>query len=148
MHRDEIRQAGGAAYGRSLAGMGINLLVRNIAEETAWLAAVLKLEIIREDSNFAVIGYGDQHFMLHVDGTYAENPLLSLLPETGMRGGGIELRLYDTDPDAALASAHEAQVAGHGSVLRECSDRPHGLRECYLLDPNGYCWIPSARLTG
>ena len=146
MQKDDIRSASGADYGRSLAGFGINILVRNIAEETAWLGEVLQLEVIRQDASFAVIGYGKQHFMLHVDASYAENPLLSLVPETGIRGGGLELRLYDTDPDAALPRARKAEAEGRGSVLRECSDRPHGLRECYLLDPNGYCWIPSSRL--
>ncbi|MEZ5870962.1 MAG: VOC family protein [Nitratireductor sp.] len=141
-----MKSAGGAAYGKSLKGLGINLLVRNIGQETTWLSQVLELEIIREDQNFAVIGYGSQHFMLHVDASYAENPLLSLLPESGFRGAGIELRLYDTDPEMALARARLAEAKGQGSVLRECSDRPHGLRECYLIDPNGYCWIPSSRL--
>ena len=24
----------------------------------------------------------------------------------------------------------------------EATDKPHGLREAYILDPDGYCWVP------
>jgi hypothetical protein len=85
--------------------------------------------------------------MVHQDGTYGENPLLSLLPEAGARGAGIELRFYDTDPDDALRLAIKHADRFSCSVLRGCSDRPHGLRECYLLDENGYCYVPSRQLT-
>ena len=70
---------------------------------------------------------------------YHSNPLTSLLPQAGNRGAGIELRLYDTDPDACEEKARAFDYI----VLRESEDRPHGLRECYLLDPDGYCWVPS-----
>ncbi|MEZ5801119.1 MAG: hypothetical protein R3D29_12465 [Nitratireductor sp.] len=109
MQKDDIRSVSGADYGRSLTGFGVNILVRNIAEETAWLGEVLQLEVIRKDASFAVIGYEKQHFMLHVDASYAGNPLLSLVPETGIRGGGLELRLYDTDPDTALLRARKGR---------------------------------------
>jgi hypothetical protein len=46
--------------------------------------------------------------------------------------------LYGTDPDACEARA----IANNYVVLRSSEDRPHGLRECYLLDPDGYCWVP------
>jgi hypothetical protein len=25
-------------------------------------------------------------------------------------------------------------------------DKPHGLRECVLLDDDGYCWVPGVAL--
>jgi hypothetical protein len=28
-------------------------------------------------------------------------------------------------------------------VLSEAADKPHGLRESYILDPDGYCWVPA-----
>ena len=31
---------------------------------------------------------------------------------------------------------------GH-HVLAEAADKPHGLRESYILDPDGYCWVPA-----
>ena len=66
-------------------------------------------------------------------------PLLALLPETPPRGGGIEIRLYDTDPDAAAAVAKAAGA----TILQLPTDKPHGLRECYILCDNGYAWVPS-----
>jgi hypothetical protein len=27
-------------------------------------------------------------------------------------------------------------------VLQAPADKPHGLREAYILDPDGYCWVP------
>ncbi len=32
--------------------------------------------------------------------------------------------------------------AANRCVLAETSDKPHGLRECYLVDPDGYVWVP------
>jgi hypothetical protein len=30
--------------------------------------------------------------------------------------------------------------------LAASEDKPHGLRECYLLDPEGYVWVPGRPL--
>jgi len=147
MTPEEMKTANGAVYGKSLEGFGINLLVRDVAKTAGFMEAVLGTKTIRADSGFAIIAYGEHHFMLHQDATYSENPLLSLLPEAGARGAGIELRFYDTDPDAALKRARDQAKTWSCTILRDCSDRPHGLRECYILDENGYCYIPSRRLT-
>ena len=93
----------------------------------------------RSDHDFAVVESRGTYFQLHADHTYHSNPLPSLIPQAGNRGAGIELRLYETDPDACEERARECDYV----VLRESEDRPHGLRECYLLDPDGYCWVPS-----
>ena len=34
-----------------------------------------------------------------------------------------------------------------GGVLQEATDKPHGLREAYLYDPDGYVWVPSVHKT-
>jgi len=81
-------------------------------------------------------------FQLHSDGTFGGHPLHGLLPESPPRGTGIELRLYDTDPDNAAA---KAETAG-GMVLQPPTDKPHGLRECVILDADGYAWVPSRPL--
>ncbi len=81
-------------------------------------------------------------FQIHADGTYHSNPLLSLLPEAPPRGAGIEIRLYESDPDAACK---KADAAG-GTVLQPPTDKPHGLREAYILCRNGYAWVPSRSL--
>jgi hypothetical protein len=53
------------------------------------------------------------------------------------RGVGAELRLHGRDPDEAEAAARKLGV----SVLAGAKDKPHGLREAYLFDPDGYLWV-------
>ncbi|MEW2912028.1 VOC family protein [Leisingera sp. JC11] len=127
------------SFGRSLRGIGLNLLVRDVPAEIAFLETVFAMKGHQVTQDFAIVTYGGQVFQLHSDGTYAENPLLGLLPENSPRGAGIEIRLYDTDPDAAVERAETAGV----TVLQAPTDKPHGLREAYILCENGYAWVPS-----
>ncbi|WP_027235864.1 glyoxalase [Leisingera caerulea] len=127
------------SFGRSLRGIGINLLVRDVPAEKSFLETVFAMKGHQVTQDFAIVTYGGQVFQLHSDGTYAENPLLGLLPENPPRGAGIEIRLYETDPDQAVALAAAAGFA----VLQAPTDKPHGLREAYILCDNGYAWVPS-----
>ncbi|MBY6140248.1 glyoxalase [Leisingera daeponensis] len=127
------------SFGRSLRGIGLNLLVRDVPAEIAFLETVCSMKGHQVSKDFAIVTYGGQVFQLHSDGTYAENPLLGLLPENPPRGAGIEIRLYDTDPDEASARA----AAAGFTVLQPPTDKPHGLREAYILCENGYAWVPS-----
>ncbi len=130
-------------FGRGLRGLGLNLLVRDVLAESAFLETVFGMRSHQATSDFAIMTYGDQVFQLHADGTYHSNPLLGLLPETPPRGAGIELRLYDTDPDAAVKRAEQAGAV----ILQGPTDKPHGLREAYILCENGYAWVPSVPKT-
>ncbi|GAA6201442.1 glyoxalase [Aquicoccus sp. SU-CL01552] len=126
-------------FGRSLRGIGLNLLVRDVRAEIAFLETVFDVSSHRVSDDFAILTLGDQMLQLHADHGYHSNPLLSLLPETPPRGAGIEIRLYDCDPDRTAA---RAEPAG-GTLLQPPTDKPHGLREAYILCPNGYAWVPS-----
>ena len=130
-------------FGRSLTGIGLNILVRDVKAEAAFLAGVFGMSAHRLSANFAIMVYHRQIFQLHVDATYSANPLLSLLPEAGARGAGAEFRLYETDPDEA---ARLAAGFADATILQEPANKPHGLRECYILCANGYAWVPSRRL--
>lgn len=129
-------------FGASLRGIGLNILVQDVLQEKAFLETVFDMKAHRVSKDFAIMIYGDQVFQLHSDGTYARNPLLGILPENPPRGGGIEIRLYDTDPELACARA----VGAGGVILQEPADKPHGLREAYILCENGYAWVPSCPL--
>jgi len=129
-------------FGASLRGIGLNILVRDVPAECAFLQAVFGMAAHRVTADFAIVTYGDQVFQLHSDGTYHANPLLAVLPENPPRGGGIEIRLYDSDPDQAVAAAKEFGA----TILQEPTDKPHGLREAYVLCDNGYAWVPSRPL--
>lgn len=138
----EFESVSAEDFGASLRGIGINILVRDVQTQAAFLTSVFDMKVHRLSADFAIVLYGDQIFQLHSDGTYHSNPLLGLLPEQPPRGAGLEIRLYDTDPDGA---AQKSEDAG-GMVLQEPTDKPHGLRECYILCENGYAWVPSRPL--
>ena len=133
---------GAEDFGASLRGIGLNLLVRDVPGLCDVLGKVFGMRAYQVTEDFAIVTYDAQVFQLHGDGTYHSNPLLGLLPEAGARGAGIEIRLYDSDPDVA---AEKGLVAGM-HLLQEPTDKPHGLRECYLLCENGYAWVPSRPL--
>lgn len=125
-------------YGRSLAGLSVNLLVSDIERALAFQREVLGAELVYADSDFAVLcGYGGE-WMLHADHTYERHPLVGLVREAGLRGAGVELRLHGCDPDTAEAAARRLGYV----VLAGAQDKPHGLREVYLCDDDGYTWVP------
>lgn len=138
----DFETVGAEEFGASLRGIGLNLLVRDVRAICVMLETVFDMKTHQVTSDFAIVTYGDQVFQLHNDGTYHSNPLLGLLPEAGARGAGIEIRLYDTDPDIA---AERAEGAGM-HILQPPTEKPHGLREAYLLCPDGYAWVPSRPL--
>ncbi len=126
-------------FGSALRGLGINILVRDVPAQCAFLAEVFGMGIHRKSADFAIVTYGAQVFQVHADGTYHSHPLLGLLPEQPPRGAGLEIRLYDSDPDAA---ATRAEALG-AMILQPPTDKPHGLREACILCENGYAWVPS-----
>ncbi|SPH24141.1 hypothetical protein DEA8626_03190 [Defluviimonas aquaemixtae] len=130
-------------FGRSLKGMGLNLLVRDVRRLAAFLEGVFGMTAHRLSADFAIMDYHGELFQLHADGTYHSHPLPALLPEAGPRGAGLEIRLYVTDPDAA---AERAAAFPDAVILQPPMDKPHGLRECYILCENGYAWVPSRHL--
>jgi catechol 2,3-dioxygenase-like lactoylglutathione lyase family enzyme len=124
-------------YGRSLRGLGINLLVRDTERTVAFVRDVLGLEIVYSDADLAVFRHGEQEWMVHADHTYDAHPLLPRTRVAALRGGGVELRVHDVDPDVAVAAA----LAQGYEVLEPADNKPHGLREAYILDADGYVWV-------
>jgi len=131
-------------YGRSLRGLSINLLVKDVARAIAFARQVLGASLVYGDADFAVLRRDGAEWMLHADHTYSSHPLLALTGDGALRGAGIEIRLHDHDPDAAEATA---ESLGH-TVLAAAADKPHGLREAYIADPDGYVWVLDRPLAG
>ena len=129
-------------YGRSLGGFSFNLLVRNVAKAIAFQRGVLGAVVVYSDADFAVLRRAlpgaTVEWMLHADHTYGDHPLLALTGDNALRGVGVELRLHGLDPDAAASTAHKLDF----TVLQAPADKPHGLREAYIVDPDGYVWVP------
>jgi len=127
-----------ADYGRSLKGLSINLLVQNIDRAIEYQTNVLGADVVYADPDFAVLkGYGAE-WILHADHTYSDHPLHGFLGGKLGRGVGVELRLHGCDPDVAQEKARDRGEV----VLADAMSKPHGLREAYLVDPDGYLWVP------
>ena len=131
------------AYGRSLRGLTLNLLVRDVVAALPFHREVLDAEEVYADVDFAVFRRGTAEWNLHADHTYDQHPLYQRLGEGSVRGLGAELRLHERDPDAAEAAARALGM----TILAGAADKPHGLREVYILDLDGYIWVPDVPLT-
>ena len=129
-------------YSRELTGLTVNLLVNNIGQATNFITNVIEANIIYEDLDFAAIeGFGSK-WCLHADHTYDKNPLTNFVSPKDKRGKGIELRLLGCNPDKA-----EMRAEKYGfKVISKSQDKPHGLRECYIIDNSGYCWVPCEKI--
>jgi len=115
-------------FGRSLPkGIGINLLVPEIAPMEAFLRDVLGAVIVYADEDFTAIELLGSVFMLHADHSYSDNPIAGVISGVEQRGTGIEIRVYGLDPDIG-----EAWARRHGhDVFAGSLDKPHGLRSPY-----------------
>ncbi|WP_343080382.1 VOC family protein [Ostreiculturibacter nitratireducens] len=125
--------------GRALKGIGLNLLSRDVPGLAAFLEQVFGMKAHRVGRDFAIVAHGDALMQIHSDAAYGSHPLLSLLPETPPRAAGVQVYLFGVDPDEAAA---RAEAAG-GMVLEPPADKPHGLRECTILAPEGQAFSPA-----
>lgn len=141
--KTDLETVDAAVFGAGLRGIGLNLVVRGVKARAEMLVSVFGMTAHRVSDDFAIMRYGEAVFQLHADHTYHANALLGLLPEAGARGAGVELRLFDTDPDRASEQASDRDDM---TVLAAPEDKPHGLREAVLLDADGYTWVPSRPL--
>ncbi len=129
-------------FGKSLTGLRVNIIVKSSEQTAQFLETVFELYPSQLGADFALILYQDDIFQLHSDKSFAAHPSYPHLPENPPRGTGIELRLYNSDPDQAST---KAQAYGC-MVLAPATDKPHGLREATILCPDGYMWVPSRPL--
>lgn len=123
-------------------GLWLNLLVKDLDLAIGFQTEILGCETLYRDTSFALMRHGGSSWMIHVDATYTPHPMGALTREASSRGAGCEIRVQGSDPDAA-----QARARAHGfAVIDEAKDKPHGLREAYLMDADGYVWVPSIPL--
>jgi predicted enzyme related to lactoylglutathione lyase len=130
-------------FGRSLTGIGLNLLSSDVGRLATFLRDTFNLSVHRLSPDFAIVTHAGAVFQIHADATFGAHPLHGLLPETPPRGTGVQVYLFGVDPDAA---ASRAEAAG-GLVIEEPADKPHGLREATILSPEGYAFSPAVALS-
>jgi catechol 2,3-dioxygenase-like lactoylglutathione lyase family enzyme len=123
-----------ADYGRTLSGLSVNLIVREVARSLPFYTGVLGLRLLYSDEDFAAFEGEGVRLQLHADHTYAQMPWAKRLSESSPRGLGAEVRILGIDPDAAERRAR----AGGFTVAVPVRDWPHGWRDCVLEDPDGY----------
>lgn len=125
-------------YGRSLEALTVNLLVQDIDQALRFQREVLVATVVYSDPDFAALqGYG-AGWMLHADHTYQGHALEGVFAGVAQRGAGVELRLHGCDPDQAETAAKRLGY----KVLVGATNKNHGLREVYLMDADGYVWVP------
>lgn len=129
-------------YGRGLTGFTANLLVTDVEASLVFQREVLAATVVYSDSDFAALEGCGARWMLHADHTYNDHPMRGVVARLEARGAGVELRLLGRDPDDAERAARKHDFI----VLQGAMDKPHGLRECFLIDPDGYVWVPSVAL--
>ena len=133
-------------FGRSLPrGIGVNLLVPEIAPMEAFCRDVLGATIVYADEDFAAVDAA--RLGLHA----ACRPFLSRQSDDRR------------DRTASRCAAPASRSASMGSiriwprraparmatiVLAGAIDKPHGLRECHIVGPSGYVFVPSLAIGG
>jgi catechol 2,3-dioxygenase-like lactoylglutathione lyase family enzyme len=131
-------------YARTLKGLTVNLLVRDIATALPFHRQVLGARLIYSDPDIAVFRHEDAEWMLHADHTYEGHPVHATLVKATKRGLGAELRLHGRDPDEAESHARRLGY----DVIEAAADKGHGLREVFLRDADGYVWVPDVPTAG
>ncbi len=131
-----------ADYGRSLRGLGFNLIVADVPRAVRFTTEVLGATSFFDNDSFAAMKLVGGDFMFHADHTYHGNPLAGMVKTAEARGTAVELRVYGVDPDQAEKRARD----GGWTILAGSLDKPHGLRECMIIDDDGFVWIPSVHL--
>ena len=129
-------------YARSLTGLGVNLLVRDIDAALPFHREVLGAEVVYSDPDIAVLRRRDVEWMLHAHHTYDAHPWHPIIVSDAPRGVGVELRLHGRDPDAAEAAARRLGC----EIIQGAADKPHGLREAFIVDRDGFVWVPDVPL--
>ena len=125
-------------YSRTLKGLSINILVKEIEPALNFAQEVLAAEVVYSDPDFAVLSACEAEWMLHADHTYDKHPMGDTVSTGAARGAGIEIRLHGCDPDSA---EHAARNEGY-EVMSPATDKGHGVREAFIRDQDGYIWVP------
>lgn len=123
-----------AEYGRDLAGLSLNLLVRDVAKSLPFYTDVLGFRAEYSDVDFAALERDGVRIQLHADHTYDGMPWAPRLSAPAQRGLGAEIRIMGIDPDGVERVAR----ARGATVLVPAADTAHGWRDCIIEDPDGY----------
>lgn len=115
----------------------LELFVENLDASIRFYEAALGFKLVRRDADNASLERGDAVLGLGPIAKLpadAEGPGFTQARLAGERGAGVEIVLEVDDLDAALEDVTRAG----GRVVEPVRDRPWGLRDFRLIDPDGY----------
>src|SRR5438105_4033000 len=87
-----------AAYGRTLMGLSVNLIVRDVARSLPFYTDVLGFTALYGDADYAALERDGMRLQLHADHAYDGMPWAPELAAGGRRGLGAEIRLLGLYP--------------------------------------------------
>jgi len=134
--------------GKNLVGFGVNIICPNPLIYAPSIARVFSLNLIRVDEFYAILTWDNNAnfgnlIQVHSDCSYKKTPYCKYFGNSEPRGLGVELRLFNVSPDKSVELANIEQG---WQVIQSPTDKEHGLREAFLLDSIGFCWVPSVPL--
>lgn len=142
----DLETVDAADLGRSLGGIGTNLLTRDVPALAAALSGILGLPAYRVTADFALVAHAGQLIQIHSDRAFANHPLAIPAGLDTHRGAGVQIYLFGLDPDA-VAERARANGDAHGiEVIEPPADKPHGLRETTIRTREGYAFTASRPL--
>ena len=110
------------AYARTLKGLGVNLLVRDIEASLPFHRQVLGAELVYADPDFAMLRGCGAEWMLHADHTYDKHPLFGSLTADLPRGKTNHQSNDDHRCGTQVARSRSGRCRGGGA--RHGNDRP------------------------
>src|SRR5829696_9708795 len=143
--RTRAMRRGGAKMGRE-AGLRLELFVDDMEATVAFYTRVLAFELARHEP-------GD-YASLHLGGVVLGVGPVAKLPEEGgyfgraiailRRGLGVEIVIEVDD----VEGCHDRVASAGHSILELLQDRPWGLKDFRISDPDGYYRRITSRPTG
>ena len=115
----------------------LELFVEDVAESTRFYVEGLGFLLERRENDYAHLRRGDAELGLAAAARLPENgpgPGFTRERVAAARGAGVEIVLEVED----LASVADAVARAGYPVVEQPQDRPWGLRDVRLTDPDGY----------
>ena len=114
-------------YGRSLRGLGVNMLVRDTARTVAFARDVLGLTIVYVDADLAVLRHGEHEWMAHADHTYDAHAAAAAHARRGAARRRHRVARPRRRPRCRLRGRPGARLRGARAAERQAARPARGL---------------------